>query len=347
MMRILLIGIVLLSLLNSAPASASTPAVKAEVFLRDGLTQQVKELAYAALRNALHANAFWVRVHAAEFLIALGETGDVEDEFAKETDFETQRPERIGVWRVRYRLAGSKDDQEAVANRIRAVAHDQSATDRLHAVETLAKLRIQLPEVEVQAIVAATCDAGEHELAFGLWMAVTQEGNEQLQAQQEQLASLLASDDDLARLRAAYALWQVASKSPPLRDAIIDTGVRTTEQKAKESLEELAGAHVLATAWKTAELWEVDDDIRRFRDARIQELSTALKRAADESTEVSRVLADTLAELGTPADGDRLLEYLETDDPDLRASAANALLRIEIRFFKHQADSAAGSPLQP
>ncbi|MGI9456836.1 MAG: hypothetical protein ACR2NU_09750 [Aeoliella sp.] len=349
MIRVLLCGVPLVCLINFAPACAASPATKAAVFQRDGLSPRTNDLAQAALLQALRAKEFWVKVHAAEFLIALGDTSAVEAEFSQELlQREDRRPERIGVWRVGYRLAKSDQDRAALAGEIGAVAQDKSATDRLHAIETLAKLSLQLPEGEVLAIITTTRDVGDHELAFGLWVAMNQQGNEQMRVQTEQLVSLLASDDDIARLRAAYTLWQFATHSPaPLRDAVIDAGVETAQQKAEDSLEELAGAHVIATAWKTAELWRVDDEIEEFRDARVKELSTALKQAAGHSTEVSRVLANSLAELGTPADGARLQEYLNSDDLDLRASAANALLQIEIRFFSDQQGAKADMAAQP
>ncbi|QDU56870.1 hypothetical protein [Aeoliella mucimassa] len=322
---------VFLSLFLCSLGSICSAAEPSQQLLRTAA--EIQDLAIKALQTGLKAEKFWVRVHAAEFLLDLGQSDSLEATVSRELEENGQKsPERIGAWRLAYRMADSAQARDIFEHKILSVAKDASATDHLHAVETLAKLNIQLPESELQGILAITREAGTDEHAFGLWLAVVQRDNGNREQLQEQLASLMLSDDQITKLRSAYALWSLSNESPMVRDIIIDAGVRSAEQELKTELEKMAGARNMATAWKVARLFGVDDDIEAGKEASIQKFSTALKQGADQSQEVAKILSDTLAELGSPEDRERLLKYLAADHDDLRVSAAHALLRIQIRM---------------
>lgn len=318
---------------SSAAPLDETP----NAFASNELRPEIKRLARSILVEGLQATGFWQRMHAAEFLIELGDSATVEPIFDGQFQaFESSSPERIGVWRLGYRLANSGLDQKLFANKIRSVALQEDAPDRLHAVETLAKLSLQLPPDEVVAIVTRTRVSGDHEAAFGLWVAVNQRWRLNVEADQRALVSLLLSEDQLGRLRSGVALWSVMKNSPYLREAVIDAGVQATRVQVEGSIAQLAGAQVVATAWAVARWCGANKEIEKLGDTCEEELSAVLKAAAAEDSQVSRVLADALAELGSPADGERLLGYLDEESIDLRISAANALLKIELRCSRDQ-----------
>ncbi|WP_425399006.1 hypothetical protein [Aeoliella sp.] len=298
-----------------------------------GLSRRAQAMAHEVLHQGLEAKGFWVRVHAAEFLLDCGNQQAVEATVSRELKKNADnKPERIGAWRLAYRVADSDQVRLEFEAKLRGVAADPEASDRLHAVESLAKLGIQLPSGELQTIVTKTREKGTGELAYGLWLAVVQKQNQDKEENHVRLASLLLSDDQMTKLRSAYALWHLSNESPMIRDAIIDTGVRTAQLNLESDLEEMAGARNIALAWKVAERFGVDDDIEAGKEQSIQQLSTALKQAAEQSEEVEKILADTLAELGTTDDAERLLKLLSSDHEDVRVSAAHALLRIQIRI---------------
>ena len=291
------------------------------------------DMVMSVLQQGLEAKKFWVRVHAAEFLIDLGKSQSLHAVAVRELkDNGENSPERIGAWRLAYRLASTDQVRKSFEAKLRTVAKDATASDHLHAVETLAKLKVQLPQDEMQAILAITREAGTDELAFGLWLAVVQGSDEKDSTLQDQLGSLLLSEDQMTKLRAAYALWSMSDYSPYGRDIIIKTGVRTAEQDMETEIEKMAGSRNIAIAWKVAKVIGMDDDIEKCKESSIQTLSDALIQTAEKSEEVSAILSDTLAELGSEEDRQRLLEYLAADNEDLRVSAAHALLKIKLRF---------------
>src|ERR1035441_144030 len=93
------------------------------------------------LEQEMHANTSWVRIHAAEALIAHGITEPVAASFAPEVN-RVAPPYRMGVWRVMARVAQKPAERRQFIGEIHRVLLDPKATDRLHAAESLAKLGI-------------------------------------------------------------------------------------------------------------------------------------------------------------------------------------------------------------
>lgn len=82
---------------------------------------------------------FWVRVHAIEFMIELGDTEEAARLAENCREFETEPQKRIGYWRMKYRLSGQAEKHEWL-DKILASYLDRAGPDRIHAAETLAKL---------------------------------------------------------------------------------------------------------------------------------------------------------------------------------------------------------------
>ena len=107
----------------------------------------LQEEAVSVLRKVLHKQQQWVKVHAAEFLIWTGNERGVKQAFLKELELFHQKPQyRIGIWRV---LAQVSDGAEAAQYHKQIVNAflDTAGKDRIHAIETMAKLKISpLPD---------------------------------------------------------------------------------------------------------------------------------------------------------------------------------------------------------
>lgn len=93
------------------------------------------------LRRVLNDTLRWEKVHAASYLLQLDYRDGVHDVFLKEEAQHGEVPYyRIGVWRV---LAASQEEErQKWLARIQTVAADTLAPDRVHAVESLAKLGV-------------------------------------------------------------------------------------------------------------------------------------------------------------------------------------------------------------
>ncbi len=104
----------------------------------------LRRQAVAVLHDALNQEPLWVKVHAAEYLLALDYRSEVREIFEQEQVAHSDEPKyRIGIWRVLARESYDVARRDRFISRIRATFLDSSGPDRVHAVETLAKLYYQ------------------------------------------------------------------------------------------------------------------------------------------------------------------------------------------------------------
>ena len=154
------------------------------------------------LDEALATEKAFVKVHAAEALIALGDKDAPRRVFRAELlAAEGVRPYRIGVWRV---LAASSDSPLERAEwiaRIEAVVLDVAAMDRLHAIESLGKLG-HAPTGRVRIAVETMAKGSDAEAVFPRWVLHLAGDPTALPA----IVAALNSADPIARLRAAYVV---------------------------------------------------------------------------------------------------------------------------------------------
>ncbi len=108
--------------------------------------EQIETKASADLRALLCSEKEWVRVHVAEFLIWEHLCADeVQSMFLEEEKQSGHLPKyRIGIWRVLAQAAVDEKDRRYWINKIMAAYQDSDGEDRLHAIETLAKLKVSV-----------------------------------------------------------------------------------------------------------------------------------------------------------------------------------------------------------
>ncbi len=168
----------------------------------DALTER----AFGTLEEVLTGGRPWEKVHAAEFLIDLGQTGMVRDVFMAESAENGHIPEyRIGIWRVLYKCAGEWERQ-AWQDSIRRAFTLPDSPDRIHAVETLAKLKIPAEQTDAGVIEAAVASTDYRLVFYTQWWELPQQENgaEKLK---EHLFRIIRSDsENPARKLAAYVL---------------------------------------------------------------------------------------------------------------------------------------------
>ena len=110
--------------------------------------QNLRKESVGQLRDSLTAQQRWVKVHAAEFLVSLDYRDGVFEEFSEELRLHGEEPKyRVGIWRVLAQL--NQHDRTVFREhlqRIEAALLDETGIDRIHAVESLAKLGVAYPE---------------------------------------------------------------------------------------------------------------------------------------------------------------------------------------------------------
>ncbi len=112
------------------------------------LEEEIKMLQKKCLEDLvsiLNNEGEWIKVHAAEFLIWEGNgtcDTDIEELFLKENDlFGDTSYYRIGIWRVLAQASTTDSGKNFWRNKILEVFVNPNEVDRIHAIESLAKLR--------------------------------------------------------------------------------------------------------------------------------------------------------------------------------------------------------------
>lgn len=180
--------------------------------LQDQLDDAMRQHLISKLDHEMRANQQFVRIHAAEALIAHGEADRVAKFMAAET--ETTAPMyRITVWRVMARAAAKEQERRAYVERIRRAVLDLNGPDRGHAAESLGKLGEAIP-ADREALLQWVATLNDADAAFPRWLVVLSSSEDQREEAEENLAKLLDSSDGIARLRAAFALGRLNDLSP-------------------------------------------------------------------------------------------------------------------------------------
>jgi len=167
----------------------------------------LKEEAVNTLRKILHEQQEWVKVHAAEFLIWSGHSGAVKDVYLKELERFHERPQyRIGIWRVLALLSNS-DEAARYKTQIVNAFLDTAGRDRIHAIETMAKLKISpLPQYPEATNAALHSDVKSFS-AYTHWAVAYTNADSAKAAEKYFLNRLLDANEDMLQRRvAAYVL---------------------------------------------------------------------------------------------------------------------------------------------
>src|SRR5690606_8962763 len=131
----------------------------------------------------------WEKIHAAEFLIDLGYTEGLYSVFEQENNHsETIPGYRIGVWRTLYQLSDKEERGEWI-DKIVGVYKDTLASDREHAVETLAKLNISANIAGEETVNKILSGDNQSLAVFTLWSLTSSENK-----YKDELLSIVQSD---------------------------------------------------------------------------------------------------------------------------------------------------------
>jgi len=257
------------------PAKGNDDAARLNGILQDGLAQR----------------GTWLSVHAAEYLVSLGKSQPVRAAFTSQAE-SAGPPFRIGVWRVLALSAETPQMRDDFVQRMRRVLLDPAASDRLHAMEALAKIAAPITSDAERRYVKESAASGEGIAPFALWRLALDEDA----TAPDHLAELLKSPDATTRFRAAYVLGHLAPLAKRPAQALADAlNHEPHDSLAWPAIASASGGQALA------------------------------QLAASSDVAARRLAAATLAQ---QRDADRsLLEKLSRDeDLDVRMAGAFALL---------------------
>lgn len=226
------------------------------------------------LEDALHGETGWIKVHAAEVLLIAGETKAVAAVFRLENEIHGQEAGyRVGIWRVLTQACPA--ERAFWRGKMMAVFLDSTASDRLFAVESLAKLGDPQPPKLKLALDLWGASATPAERVFVDWLD-WQQGDETARIR---VIEALRSSDAVARLRAAYILRKSGCADPMALGAL-------RAAAAVEPLESIGRPYVIGAAFALSadpgqrEVWRValEDMAHRGTASAAYEALQALQR---------------------------------------------------------------------
>ncbi|MBX3238672.1 MAG: hypothetical protein KIT80_07810 [Chitinophagaceae bacterium] len=292
------------------------------------LTDELKEEAVGILRGVLNEQQEWVKVHAAEFLIWTGHSAGVKEIYKKEEEnFSGKTPYRIGIWRVLYQLSEGKEQQVYKQHILNAFL-DTAGKDRIHAVETLGKLRIP-PYTVDPAISEAALNSNIVALkGYTHWAVAYTSDNAMNSARQYYSGNINNPDVGIVLQQiSAYVLRYIGGVSVEQWNRMADGVLALPDGTDGKII-------FLTTLVITAD--EAVTRTEKYRSVR-----GALLSYKDERAKGARIeIANATAEKGGEADIPLLKKWMNNEDPigvvaddaDVQASAAYAILQINKRL---------------
>ncbi|SDS47446.1 hypothetical protein SAMN05444173_2999 [Opitutus sp. GAS368] len=259
------------------------------------------------LERALREESGFVRIHAAEALLDTGSGESVRAAFAGAGTGATAAGARIGTWRVLALASATAVERDEWIGRVRKVALDAAAGDRLQALETLGKLHVHLDRTELDAIRNFAIHATPAEAPLPWWVLHINGAPDAL----PRIVDGLSATDPVARLRAAYILK---------RDHLAGKSVSAALARAwsSEPAGSVAYPYLLCALAVLTERRELQQDY-------IDRLSRLLAEpTASGRSEISL----TLMHLWPVENAGRLEIILAAKDADTRIGAAWAVLRL-------------------
>ncbi len=286
--RIILAG---LALIVVAPASARGLVME--------LSDQERSRCVEALMQGLADDSPLVRVHAAEALVSLNRPEPALTVFRPKRET-TEPVDRVVSWRVLAAAEPEAESRREYIERIRTILLDPDATDRTHAMESLAKLKIPAATEGERRCIQEVADSAGPASPFALWR-LAQSGNKDAV---DRLAKLLASHESVTRFRAIYVLGRLQAEYPAALVALSAAMATEPDDSSERSILRAA----------------VGGEPRR-------ELLDDPKVSPSDRYFATVFLAD----FGSPSDYPRLARVLSQSNGDLRIGSAYAMLKIDSR----------------
>lgn len=292
------------------------------------VSKALQKEAVEVLRTILQTQSEWVKVHAAEFLLESGYPEGVQKIYLdEEKKWGNNSPYRIGIWRVLSRAATKPEEKEIWTDKIMQAFLDTTGTDRIHAAETLAKLHISPLTVNPE-ITAKTLDNPIRSLSLYTRWSVAFSSKDSLLNIRKSFFDIAASgnEDVPSRRLAAY----VISHSGDLPFAEWET-------LAQSALSEPEGSGLKINLLNAAVITANNDAVPTGLYRQAYEALLKYKDVNDKAIRIA--VANALAEKGKLEDLAILISFLknenplgkDSDDADVRASAAYAILKMSVR----------------
>lgn len=191
------------------------------------VSESVVKNAKDNLQYALENSSKWQKVHAAEYILNHDYSNNVYDIFVEEEKQDRNEPYyRIGLWRVLNQAAMSSEEKNQWLDSISKVYEEYTSLDRIHAAETLAKLKVSPNSISVK--VTDSVLKGDHNpmWAYTYWGTAYTSEKEMHQVKNKFMDIILNSNEStLVKRIAIYALYKMKNLNTQNWDLISSRAV--------------------------------------------------------------------------------------------------------------------------
>jgi hypothetical protein len=296
-----------------------------------GISPELEKESLTKLRKVLNEESEWVKVHAAEFLLWSGHPDGVREVFLEEEkQFGTKSQYRIGIWRVLAQTETDSVNKKIWTDKILEAFLDTAGTDRIHAVETLAKLKVS-PLSADENITRLAMESPVSSLAtYAQWSVAYSSQDWRLKTQREFLTRIVGGGEDGAVAKQmAYILRQFGT----LPEADWKSLVQVLNNKGED---QAPGVFLFSAAFVTA-------PEKNKRSAEMENIHDQLLKFSESASKGDRSeLSIALSVNGTERDVPVLTGLLRgtnplplaADNADVAAAAGYALLKLSQKFSK-------------
>ena len=297
------------------------------------------QVAQRELQHVLKEQSEWVKVHAAEYLLWAGIGEGVREEFlAEEKRYGQKAPYRIGIWRVLAQAAATEPEQEKWIGLIQRAFQDTTGPDRIHAAETLAKLRLP-PSSYTTGLTRHTIESDNPALSlYTRWSAAYYSSDSLISTRHYLLDGISDKKSDaLFRRMGAYILRHLGTLSQSQWAPLAQAALSEPESSdARTYL--LSAAFVKAPAGEESSktFQGIHDKLLKIRNApgkgdRTEMAMALAERGTPWDLPILLALLKNQNPLAFPPNISPEMRQLDADNADIRAAAAYAILKINAR----------------
>lgn len=285
------------------------------------IADTLKKQALQTLREVMSTQAEWVKVHAAEFLIWSGNPEGVQQEFLKQEKLFGDKPQyRIGIGRVLAQTVKTKAEKEVYTDKILQAFLDLNGTDRIHAVETLGKLKIS-PLKYSEEITREALKSSNESLALYTRWSVAFKSHDSLKSTKNELLKLLR--EGKASKAAEGTIAYILRNLGDLTESQWKELTTTVLSKPDPNVYQYSAVWVTApkTVFGSSELKQVHEELLKFSNSpsKADRMEMCMALAA-------KIGKDDLPVLVALLNGAEPLPS-ESDNADVKGAAAFAILK--------------------
>jgi hypothetical protein len=268
--------------------------------------------AKAVLHEVMAADETWIKIHAAEALVAGGAAAPVRAQMLALSRNPNAFVYRVGVWRVLANTSATLAERTACVAEVEKIFLNPASPDRSQALETLCKLRVRVTGPVLSEVRKIATDPTAPLRGLALWaLCLVDEPGAR-----ESLAALLQSPEEGKRLLAAYAFRLMREKDP----AVLALLAQTAEREPATSR---AQPYLISAAFSLG----AEPARRAAWESELQKIITD-----GSATDAARFEAcQGLLAQATPADRPDYGSLLASPGPDTRVGAALVILTVAAR----------------